>query len=95
MLTRSIRRLNNRDVKILAKNNLPTKREAAANWIAKSKQYLINVYGELKKVHWPGRKQLVAYTGVVLFSVALIATIIWLFDTALSWLLESLISALT
>ncbi|MEN6461827.1 MAG: preprotein translocase subunit SecE [Syntrophomonas sp.] len=57
------------------------------------KQYFINVYRELKKVHWPGRNQLIGYTGVVLISVALVAFIIWLFDTGLSFGLEKLFNA--
>lgn len=57
------------------------------------KGYFISVYNELKKVHWPGRRQMIAYTGVVLFAVALVALIIWLFDTGLSYLLELLFEA--
>ncbi len=57
------------------------------------KGYFISVYNELKKVHWPDRRQMIAYTGVVLFAVALVALIIWLFDTGLSYLLEMLFEA--
>lgn len=58
-----------------------------------TKQYFVNSYKELKKVHWPNRQQLIAYTGVVLFSVVLMAGILWLFDTGLSFLLEKLFDA--
>lgn len=57
------------------------------------KQYFVSVYTELKKVHWPNRQQLVAYTGVVLVSVTIVALIIWLFDSGLSLLLEALFKA--
>ncbi len=75
----------------MAKNNAPAKDQVtmATRW-ENTKTYFISVYNELKKVHWPGRTQLVAYTGVVLFAVVLVASIIWLFDTGLSFLLGRL-----
>ncbi len=60
------------------------------NWWNSGKQYFTGVYNELKKVHWPGRVQLIGYTGVVLLSVAIVALILWLFDSGLSFLLERL-----
>jgi preprotein translocase subunit SecE len=56
-------------------------------------EYFRSVYGELKKVHWPDRRQLVAYTGVVLVAVTLVAIIIWLFDMGLSALMKLLFDA--
>jgi len=38
---------------------------------------------ELKKVHWPTRKQLLIYTAVVLVSVAIMAAIIGVIDLVL------------
>ncbi|MBC7075258.1 MAG: preprotein translocase subunit SecE [Syntrophomonadaceae bacterium] len=76
---------------ILAKNNVPAKSTAhvTGRWES-AKRYVSSVYNELKKVHWPNRTQLLAYTGVVLFSIALVGLIIWLFDFGLSFLLEKL-----
>ena len=51
------------------------------------------VYNELKKVHWPDRKQLVAYTGVVLVAVTIVGLIIWVFDQGLSFLITKLFEA--
>jgi preprotein translocase subunit SecE len=51
------------------------------------------VYSELKKVHWPDRRQLIGYTGVVLFAVTLIALIIWVFDLGLSALMRLIFDA--
>lgn len=62
-------------------------------WWDSGKQYFTGVYSELKKVHWPGKNQLIGYTGVVLLSVALIALIVWLFDTGLSFVLNKLMEA--
>ncbi len=64
----------------------------ALRW-ANVRDYLRGVYNELKKVHWPNRNQLVAYTAVVLISVALVAVIIWAFDLLLSYILELLFNA--
>jgi preprotein translocase subunit SecE len=78
----------------LAKGNISTGNEShIKNWWENGKQYLSGVYNELKKVHWPGRNQLIGYTGVVLLSVALMALIVWLFDKGLSFVLEKLMQA--
>lgn len=74
-------------------NNTVKKKEASVNWYQRAKSYITSVYSELKKVHWPGRTQLIAYTGVVLVSVVIIGFVIWLFDTGLGFLLEKLTSA--
>jgi len=59
----------------------------------RSAGYLRNVVAELKKVHWPNRKELITYTGVVLVSVAFVAMLIWLVDSALSVLINELFKA--
>ncbi len=76
----------------MAKNNVPAKKEGTdlkGRWES-LKSYITGVYNELKKVHWPNRRQLIAYTGVVLAAVALVAAIIWLFDSGVSLALEKL-----
>lgn len=59
----------------------------------KIRDYFVSVYNELKKVYWPGRTTLVAYTGVVLFTVALVSLLIWGFDWLISHLLVLLFAA--
>lgn len=54
----------------------------------KTADYLRGVWGELKKVHWPNRKQLLTYTGVVFVSVAIVAFLLWIVDSGLSALLS-------
>ena len=51
-------------------------------------KFLQSVWSELKKVHWPSRSQLVAYTTVVLVSVAVVALLIWIVDSIISQLLS-------
>ncbi len=75
----------------MAKSNVSTGNESnIKNWWENGKQYVAATVNELKKVHWPGRTQLIAYTGVVLISVAFIALLVWLFDSGLSWVLDKL-----
>ncbi|HBQ65010.1 MAG TPA: preprotein translocase subunit SecE [Clostridiales bacterium] len=44
------------------------------------------VRGELKKVIWPTRAQLVQNTATVLLACLLIGAVIWVFDAFFGWL---------
>lgn len=54
-------------------------------------KFLRGSWAELKKVHWPNRRELVTYTGVVLVSVLIVAALLWIFDSIFSFLLGKLI----
>ncbi|MEE0434159.1 MAG: preprotein translocase subunit SecE [Peptococcaceae bacterium] len=41
-------------------------------------------FGEMKKVHWPTRKEVTTYTGVVLVTVAIITVLIWAVDSGIT-----------
>jgi preprotein translocase subunit SecE len=45
------------------------------------KRFIREVRAELKKVSWPDKKELSAYTGVVFISVIVAAFLIWVMDT--------------
>lgn len=79
----------------MSKNNVPAKKEGTnlKDRVNNLRDYILGVYSELKKVHWPNRRQLMAYTGVVLAAVAIVAAIIWLFDSGVSLALEKLFKA--
>ena len=47
---------------------------------------------ELKKVHWPSRKELTNYTWIVIFSVFIVSLIIYLIDSGLGFIIEKIIS---
>ena len=49
------------------------------------KKFLREVRTELKKVTWPTRQQLMAYTAVVLVAVILVSVLIWILDTAFAF----------
>lgn len=49
------------------------------------------VKAELKKVHWPNRQQLLTYTGVVFVSVGILAVMIWIVDSGLTFIINNLL----
>ncbi|ADY54744.1 preprotein translocase, SecE subunit [Syntrophobotulus glycolicus DSM 8271] len=49
------------------------------------------VWNELKKVHWPTRKQMMVYTGVVFVTVGIFAVLIWIVDSMLTFSLTSIL----
>jgi len=42
--------------------------------------------GEMKRIVWPSRKQVINNTGIVLFFMAICAVVIGGFDALLSWI---------
>ena len=54
----------------------------------KASRFFKGVWSELKKVHWPTKKEVVTYTGVVLTAVAIVAVMIWIVDSIFSFLLS-------
>jgi len=57
----------------------------------KAAEYFSGVLNELKKVHWPNRRQLLTYTGVVFFAVAIVSIMMWIVDGSLSVALTKLL----
>ena len=49
----------------------------------KAKNFFRGVWTELKKVHWPNKKQIVIYTGVVLLTIAVVSFALFLIDSIL------------
>ncbi len=60
-------------------------------YAAKTKQFLLEVASELKKVTWPNRKETLGATGVVLILVIIVSIYLGLVDYALSHLVRFLI----
>lgn len=59
--------------------------------IAKIKRLYRGVVSEMKKVHWPNRKEIMSYTVIVLVSVVIVGAVIWIFDYGVSALMTLLI----
>jgi preprotein translocase subunit SecE len=69
------------------KREAARKRFAAGEFIRNVRQFFSGTWQELKKVHWPARRAVVAYTGVVLAVVTVVMIIIWIFDSIFSGIL--------
>lgn len=71
-----------------AKSKKTSKMAAAKNKAAQKQGKNGNIFkgmvAELKKVHWPTKKEVVKYTVVVLVTVLIMGVILWIFDTLLS-----------
>lgn len=58
----------------------------------KVKKHLKDVKAEMKKVHWPTRRQLLVFTIIVLLSILTVGIFFWLLDTGFTALLQLIIT---
>lgn len=58
--------------------------ETKVGFLTKVKRSSRASVNELKKVHWPTKKELITYTEVVIATVAIIAAGIWVIDSVIS-----------
>ncbi|MGJ0848677.1 preprotein translocase subunit SecE [Tissierella praeacuta DSM 18095] len=58
---------------------------------AKMSTYFRGVKAEMKKVIWPGKKELINYTGVVIMISAIIAIVVWVLDLLIHGVLRFII----
>jgi preprotein translocase subunit SecE len=61
--------------------------------ITRSVEFLQECWAELKKVHWPTRKETQAATVVVIIGVTIIAVYLGVVDFVLSWIIHRALSA--
>ncbi len=59
--------------------------------LTNAKKFFKGALTELKKVHWPNRRELVTFTGVVLVAVTFVAAMIFLIDSLLSEILNFIV----
>ena len=60
-------------------------------WVDESRQFLIEVRSEFRKVTWPTRAEATAGTIGVLVVVTIITTALGVFDAVLSWVLQRIV----
>ncbi|MCL6612243.1 MAG: preprotein translocase subunit SecE [Peptococcaceae bacterium] len=72
------------------KKAVQVKKETAGR-LERAKSYFRGVYSELKKVHWPTRREVVIYTSVVVVAVIIVGVLIWIFDSLMSRVIQLLI----
>ncbi len=61
--------------------------------MTRSVEFLQECWIELKKVHWPTRKETQAATIVVIVGVTIVAIYLGLVDLVLSWIIHRALSA--
>ncbi|MEA5050840.1 MAG: preprotein translocase subunit SecE [Oscillospiraceae bacterium] len=73
-------------------------KQAAAKkpgFLARSRKYFRDTWGEFKKIVWPTRKQVWNNVVVVFTMVVIFAIVIWGLDYLFAWLRELVIGAFT
>jgi preprotein translocase subunit SecE len=63
--------------------------EKKPNILARMGKSVRDMRGEMKRVVWPGKKQTINNTVLVIIFMAIMAVIIGLFDAGLSWLIRA------
>ncbi|MEW6540951.1 MAG: preprotein translocase subunit SecE [Bacillota bacterium] len=92
-LKRDPRKDPKKDQKKDSKKEAPAvKKKPREGLVKASRRYFEGVWHELKKVHWPTRREVIIYTGVVLVAVLLVGVLLWIFDLILSQILGRLIT---
>ena len=61
--------------------------------VTRSVEFLQECWAELKKVHWPTRKETQAATLVIIIGVTIIAVYLGVVDFVLSWIIHRALSA--
>ena len=56
--------------------------------VTRSREFLEECWAELKKVHWPSRKETRAATVVVIIGVVIVALYLGVVDAVLAWLVQ-------
>ena len=55
------------------------------------KQFLVEVWSELKKTTWPGKREVYGTTMVVIATVLICATYLWVIDLFLNFGMEAIL----
>jgi preprotein translocase subunit SecE len=62
-----------------------------ADWVAATRQYLVDVRSEFKKITWPNQREYIGGTVGVLIIVAFLTVVLGLVDAGLGKVMELLI----
>jgi|GEM_PF-716610 len=68
-----------------ARSKRPAAPRERVDYIGRTRKYFQGVITELKRVHWPGPREVAVYTAVVLVAVGVLALLMWIFDTVLGY----------
>ncbi len=59
--------------------------------IDRTKRYFRSMVHEMKKVHWPSKRDTAVYTAVVILACAVVSAMIWIMDMGIGGLLNLII----
>ena len=62
------------------------------NVLERIKRYFRSMYQEMKRVHWPGRRDLMIYTIAVICVSLIVAVLIYLLDSGIGALMGLILS---
>lgn len=79
------------DAKAQALAKAQANKKNKVKFTTRTKNFFRNVWAELKNVHWPTKKQVLVYTGVVLVTILIVMVVLWVFDTLLSFGIQGLL----
>ncbi|MGN1011145.1 MAG: preprotein translocase subunit SecE [Clostridia bacterium] len=79
------------DAKAQALAKAQANKKNKVKFTTRAKNFFRNVWAELKNVHWPTKKQVLVYTGVVLVTILIVMVVLWVFDTLLSFGIQGLL----
>ncbi|HNV34807.1 MAG TPA: preprotein translocase subunit SecE [Bacillota bacterium] len=74
----------------MAENN-PGLTQRIKNFFGRINKFFRDVRAEFKKVQWPNKKELTAYTLVVIGTVAIVAAFLGLIDYGLSAVIQAVV----
>ncbi|HCP14274.1 MAG TPA: preprotein translocase subunit SecE [Peptococcaceae bacterium] len=60
-------------------------------FVARTNRYFRSMVHEMKKVHWPSRRNTAVYTAVVVIACAFVSALIWIMDLGIGSLLNLII----
>ena len=69
----------------------PTKPQSERREPRERGRFVRESYGELRKVEWPGRRQVIAGTVVVIIACAIVGAYLWVADLAFQNLVENVL----
>lgn len=70
---------------------MATNTKASVTGVKKVNKHFKEVRVEMKKVHWPTRKEMLVYTYIVLGSIFSVGIFFWILDTGFNALLQLII----
>ena len=79
------------DAKAQALAKAQANKKNKVKFTTRAKNFFRNVWAVLKNVHWPTKKQVLVYTGVVLVTILIVMVVLWVFDTLLSFGIQGLL----